>query len=308
MNPLDAQAREDGVPVSRRSAVRQIVRVTRVVSDLERSRCFYCDALGFRLLAGGPLSDETKQAFGIPGVSAQELVLRLCQGELALVEFQKAGLAYPEASHSDDLWFQHLAILVSDMDRAYAHLRGFQGWLPITLGGPQTLPAASGGGRAFKFRDPDGHPLELLWRAARSEEFTVQGTIAIPLFLGIDHSAIAISSTRRSRDFYEALGFNTTHATSNQGVAQSRLDDVHDAAVRVTRLDAAPSKGLGLELLAYLPPGRASTTARLNDRVTDWMTLDMSPLVGIASRDVFDPDHHRLLLVYQWPEETGAAP
>ena len=34
--------------------------------------------------------------------------------------------------------------------------------MPITVGGPIRLPCASGGARAFKFRDEDGHPLELL--------------------------------------------------------------------------------------------------------------------------------------------------
>ncbi len=64
--------------------------------------------------------------------------------------------------------------------------------------GPQRLPdwnKNAGGIRAFYFRDPDGHPLEILqfpadkgnpkWHDANGR-----------LFLGIDHTAIVISDTR----------------------------------------------------------------------------------------------------------------
>ena len=55
-------------------------------------------------------------------------------------------------SRSNDLWFQHLAIVVSDIDRAYAiALRA--GASPISAG-PQLLPAwnpNAGGIRAVLF-------------------------------------------------------------------------------------------------------------------------------------------------------------
>jgi hypothetical protein len=76
------------------------------------------------------------------------------------------GKLIPIDSRSNDLWFQHfaIAIAVSDMDRAYAHLRSFP-IKPISME-PQTIPPdnkASAGVRAFKFKDPDGHNLELIW-------------------------------------------------------------------------------------------------------------------------------------------------
>ena len=75
---------------------------------------------------------------------------------------ERPGPPYPAGSRSPDLWFQHFAIVVSDMDAAYARLRA-AGVPPISFGGPETLPEQNGGVRAFKFREPDGHPLELLW-------------------------------------------------------------------------------------------------------------------------------------------------
>ena len=74
------------------------------------------------------------------------------------------GKPIPRDSQSDDLWFQHMAIVVSDMARAYAHLQAFP--IDSISVEPQTIPPdneASAGVCAFKFRDPDGHDLELIW-------------------------------------------------------------------------------------------------------------------------------------------------
>jgi catechol 2,3-dioxygenase-like lactoylglutathione lyase family enzyme len=308
MNPFDMEGQVNGARAPGNLTVHHIARVTRVVSDITRASRFYCDALGFRVASEGPLDERTKAAFGLESVSAHEVVLRLGQQEIALVVFRHAGLAYPNRSHSDDLWFQHLAIVVSDMDRAYAHLCAFHHWQPISLGGPQLLPTASGGVRAFKFRDLDGHPLELLRLPSNQLDLALEDAADVSPFLGIDHSAISVSSTRHSLGFYETLGFSATHVSSNQGAAQSRLDGLRDASVRVTRLDPEPSNGVGLELLAYRPPGRAGTLTRVNDRVTDWMTLGMSHPADNLPRSVQDPDHHRLLLVYQGPDEMGTPP
>ena len=76
---------------------------------------------------------------------------------------QRAGRPIPADSRSNDLWFQHLAIVVSDIDKAYAAVR-HAGAMPISRQ-PQLLPAWNpnvGGIRAVYFRDPDGHPLELI--------------------------------------------------------------------------------------------------------------------------------------------------
>src|SRR5205807_1980594 len=66
-------------------------------------------------------------------------------------------------SRSNDRWFQHVAIIVSDMAAAYARLRSFN--VQHASSGPQRLPdwnRNAGGIEAFYFRDPDGHNLEVL--------------------------------------------------------------------------------------------------------------------------------------------------
>src|SRR5262249_18461341 len=115
------------------------------------------------------------------------------------------GRPIPVDSRSNDRWFQHVAIIVSDMDRAYAWLRKHK--VEHASPGPQLLPAwnpNAGGIEAFYFKDPDGHVLEVLhfphgkgdprWRRPSDD-----------LFLGIDHTAIVVADTAASLAFYRDL-------------------------------------------------------------------------------------------------------
>jgi catechol 2,3-dioxygenase-like lactoylglutathione lyase family enzyme len=150
-----------GLSRRRRFQAERILRISRVVSDLDRAEAFYRDGLGFRVIARGRSDQGTLAALGAGDIGAVEVVMRLGAQDIALVQFARRGRRYPRDSRSDDLWFQHLAIVVNDMDLAYAHLSSHAGWCPISEGGPQLLPPSNGAMRAFKFRDPDRHPLEL---------------------------------------------------------------------------------------------------------------------------------------------------
>jgi hypothetical protein len=102
----------------------------------------------------------------------------------------RAWRAIPGRYRCDDLRFKHIAIVVADMESAYLRLRACQGWTAITRPAPQRLPANSGGVTASKFRDPEGHPLELLafppnnmpsrWREPRIETAYALGSIIPP--------------------------------------------------------------------------------------------------------------------------------
>jgi catechol 2,3-dioxygenase-like lactoylglutathione lyase family enzyme len=285
----------------------RIVRISRVVSDLNRAEAFYGAALGFRSVSRAPVDEVVLRALGAAG-TASEVVMRLGNEEIALVQFAASGRPYAANSRSNDLWFQHLAIVVNDMDAAYARLSSNHAWQPISEGGPQTLPPSNGAVRAFKFRDPDGHPLELLWLPpgrGRSIWHGLRLTANAGLFLGIDHSALSVASTRRSLAFYGSLGVRRVEQSMNRGPAQSHLDGLQDAPVRVTGLRAASPAGPGLELLAYQPPGRAMGPASVTDLSTDWVTIAALPAAvrdatgAIALRAIADPDGHRILLVDQ---------
>lgn len=104
------------------------------------------------------------------------------------------------------------------MDQAYQRLRRAR--VVHISSGPQTLPEwnrAAAGIRAFYFRDPDGHPLELIeYPTDKGQPRWQQPTER--LFLGIDHTAIAVTDTERALRFYQdRLGFRIVGESENYG-------------------------------------------------------------------------------------------
>ena len=133
---------------------------------------------------------------------------------------------------------------------------------------PQRLPdwnLAAGGIRAFYFKDPDSHVLEVLWFPPGKGH--AKWRRADALFLGIDHTAIVVADTERSLACYrDALGLAVAGTSENWGPEQERLNNVPGAHLRITTLHAPA--GPGIELLEYLAPddGRpAPADARAND-------------------------------------------
>src|SRR5271157_477068 len=170
-----------------------IERILVTVSDLNRAEGFYRDGLGFETVGRGEMvGDGFVHLVGLRDGRAKTLTMRLGQEEVTFVKYDALGRPYPADSKSPDRWFQHFAIVVSDMDKAYAQLQRV-GFTPISNAGPVTLPPANGFVRAFKFRDPDGHPLELLYfpPGQGRRVWTGHGD---KLFLGIDHSAIGVAA------------------------------------------------------------------------------------------------------------------
>ncbi|MDQ6646145.1 MAG: VOC family protein [Pseudomonadota bacterium] len=212
---------------------------------------FYEKALGFRFISREHLSGARRE--GISPVSGRALRITLALGAqtVELDQFvDQPGRPYPEGSLASDLIFQHFAIVVADMDDAMQRLSAVSGWTSITVDGPQHLPASSGGVVAFKFRDPDGHPLELLAFPPHDTPRQWRSSGAAGPFLGIDHTAISVTDSARSIAFYEALGLAVSNRSLNDDVTQARLDHGEHPVVEVTAM--APDVATPhLELLCY---------------------------------------------------------
>lgn len=282
---------------NRRQRAQRILLVSRVVADIDRSEAFYCGALDCHTIRRERIDDATATALGAG--AARQVVMRLGRQEIALVQFDVPGRPYPADSRSDDLWFEHLAIAVGDMDAAHANLSARSDWCSISEDGPELLPPANGAVRAFKFRDPDGHPLELLWFPPGQGRAVWQRSASPSRFLGIDHSALSVASTPDSLVFYRALGLMVAATSVNHGAAQARMDAVPGARVQVSSLRPDAPDSAGLELLGYCPPGRRASATRANDVVTDWVTVAVGPSNGAPPRAIQDPDGHRLVLIDQ---------
>lgn len=267
-------------------------------ADAKLLATFYEEALGFHRVSLERLSGARMQEISPIGGRALRLTLGLGEQRIQLLQFiDQPGRPYPTGTQSSDLVFQHFAIVVADMDAAMRRLRVIAGWTPISREGPQHLPKSSGGVTAFKFRDPEGHPLELLAFPANALPAQWQRDDPASPFLGIDHSAISVSSTQRSAAFYESLGLTVTHRSINKDPAQGRLDGLDDPMVHVTAMsaDRLPPH---LELLCYREDeSGAPLKLAANDVAATCLVFERRAGVepsGAQSR--VDPDGHHLMI------------
>lgn len=226
-----------------------------VVSDLEKNIDFFQKALSFELLEIEELKGKSfEELCRLPNVHAKRARMRLGQEEILLLQYiSHKGALFPHSFQSSDLRFQHIAIVVSDMDQAYDFVMS-HGVSPISSK-PQTIPewnVNAAGIRAFYFRAPEGHPLELIYYPSGKGQSIWQQSNE-RLFLGIDHTAIAVSHTDRSLRFYERiLGFVQEGKGLNYGETQEALSGVRGAKVQITSLIGPKTRGIGVEFLHYL--------------------------------------------------------
>ncbi|WP_456684582.1 VOC family protein [Bradyrhizobium sp. P5_C11_2] len=241
-----------------------VTRFALVTGDATRLVRFYCEVLGFAAHgADKPIDDGEMALLGLSG-QGQRQVLSLGDQVLWIDQFEQAGRPYPLDGDAASLWFQHLALVVDDVHLAYGRLRDIS---PISSGGPQLLPASSGGVQAFKFRDPDGHPLELLQfpESKTPSAWRDRHRLAGQIGLGIDHSAISVADEEASAAFYQALGLSVGERSMNYGPAQQCLDGL--PGVEVAVIPMKPQSGTPhLELLGYrTPKGQGGAALRAND-------------------------------------------
>jgi catechol 2,3-dioxygenase-like lactoylglutathione lyase family enzyme len=196
---------------ARAAPLSRVDSISITVGEMERALAFYTSVLPFEVVSETEVQgDAYEHLFGVFGLRARIVRLRLGGEEIELIDYlAPKGRPVPVDSRSNDEWFQHVAIIVSDMDAAYAQLREHNVQHAST--GPQTLPdwnPNAGGVKAFYFKDPDGHNLEILQfppdkGTARWHEADGR------LFLGIDHTAIVVRDTAPSLAFFQdALGLH----------------------------------------------------------------------------------------------------
>ncbi|HET9693270.1 MAG TPA: VOC family protein [Steroidobacteraceae bacterium] len=312
--------------------VRSVDSVGITVSDMERSLDFYQRVLSFEHVGGREVAGEAyERLYGVFGLRLRIERLRLGDEYVELMQFlAPKGRPIPIDSRSNDRWFQHVAIIVSDMARAYAVLR--ENRVEHASSAPQRLPdwnPNAGGIEAFYFRDPDGNHLEILhFPSGKGDAKWQEGG---RLFLGIDHTAIVVADTAASLRYYrDALGLRVAGTSENHGPEQERLNNVFGAHLQITALRAGA--GPGIEFLEYLAPrnGRPMPTDTLPTDLWHWqvnVTADLDAArsrlaaTGLGSQGalatvyderttaqlVRDPDGHALLLQQRAAAQHAAA-
>jgi catechol 2,3-dioxygenase-like lactoylglutathione lyase family enzyme len=265
-------------------AARAIESIGITVANLDRAVRFYSEVLTF-VEVGRAVWDRSELATltGLAAPGARVARLRLGEELLELTEYTRPlGRLSPPDTRSNDRWFQHIAIVVTDMAEAYDRLVA-HGARAISVA-PQRLPdwnPSAGGIEAFYFLDPDGHPLELIqFPSAKGHPRWHRSSGR--LFLGIDHTAIVVAETEASLSFYrDVLGMEVVGRSENFGAEQERLNRVRGCRVRITTL--AAESGLKIELLDYVTPtdGRPMPTDERANDLVHWETaVRVSDIAG----------------------------
>jgi catechol 2,3-dioxygenase-like lactoylglutathione lyase family enzyme len=290
--------------LSSQAAVREVGAIGLTVGNLDREVEFFTKVLPFeKVWESKSAPGAADELLGLSDTQLRSAELKLGDERITLTEhLTNKGHPIPPDSRSFDYWFQHIAIVARDMETAYEQLRCAK--VKHVSTARQTLPAwnkDAGGIKAFCFRDPEDHVLEIIWfpsgkgdpkwqrvsRSSRREEAHSQEAskdqslltsaatheTGAPLFLGIDHTATVVSDTDRSLAFYtNVLGLRVVGGAENYGTEQEHLNQVFGARLRITALRA--ERGPGIEFLEYItPPGGRPLPpdARANDLVF-WRT------------------------------------
>lgn len=258
-----------------RGLVYAVDSVAITVSDMDRALEFYTKVLPFEKVSDVEVAGtEYEHLQGVFGARIRVVRLKLSGESIELMDYlAPEGKPIPRDSRSNDRWFQHVAMIVSDMDKAYQWLR--QNKVQHASSGPQRLPdwnKNAGGIEAFYFKDPAGHNLEILsfppdkgnskWHQKSDK-----------LFLGIDHTAIVVNDTEASLMFYrDILGMKVAGESENYGTEQEHLNNVFGARLRITALHA--EEGPGIEFLEYIAPddGRPSPVDVKPNDLIHWQT------------------------------------
>ena len=309
----------------------QIIAVESIgmtVADMERSLNFYTTVLCCQKISDHEITGiELDRLYQLSNVRLRVAKLQLGDEVLELTEFlMPKGRPIPLDSRSNDHWFQHIAIVVQDMEQAYQKLRHYQVFQISPS--PQTLPAwnpVAGGIQSLYFKDLDGHNLELIHFPADKGNPKWQCSTE-SLFLGIDHTAIVVANTAVSLAFYcDQLGMKLQQGSQNFGLEQERLSDIAGVQVKISSLKAPA--GIGIELLEYESPndGRPipkdthandlwfwQTTVTVEDRIAQMQQRQVakfqfmdSEATSVSARDlssnlgfmIQDPDNHVIQLL-----------
>ena len=150
----------------------QVTNVTHVaytVSDTEKAVTFLKKNVDAEVKYTKEISGMSLQR--LFGLKDENLSLKLTavsvgSNEVRLLEFDSdlPSRSIPFDSKSNDLWFQHIAVVVNDMPKAYEQVHANN--VEHVSTAPQTLPdyiPAAAGISAFYFRDKDDHNLELIY-------------------------------------------------------------------------------------------------------------------------------------------------
>ena len=129
------------------------------VSDMERSKRFYCDVLGFRFVRELRLEGEPCDTLlRLRDVKIHLVYIERDGFQLELLHYSSPASPKPAPPHAmNDLGFTHLSLLVPNLDEATAKLEA----AGVEVMRSTLVRVGENGGAVFA-RDPDGLLVELV--------------------------------------------------------------------------------------------------------------------------------------------------
>jgi catechol 2,3-dioxygenase-like lactoylglutathione lyase family enzyme len=137
----------------------RLLHYSHCVSDIERSRRFYTDVLGFEVVAEFDFDDAaTAQVMDLPGCRFKGIFMK-CDGmRIEIIGFTQPSPAPVRAKRAaNEVGHSHLSFYVTSLDETLAELAA-KG-VPIER---HTRAVLAGGIECCVIRDPDGFPIELV--------------------------------------------------------------------------------------------------------------------------------------------------
>jgi catechol 2,3-dioxygenase-like lactoylglutathione lyase family enzyme len=270
--------------------VERVKAIGFTVADVERIATFFTKVLHFEKIADfRVVGAEYDKLQGIFNVNMRIAHLKLGEQIVELTQYVSppSGRPIPVPSYSNDKWFQHMAIVVADMDAAYKVLQ--ENNVRQVSAHPITIPESNAGAagiKAIKFRDPEGHDLELIYFPPGKGDASWHKPTN-RLFLGLDHTAMTVDATESSAAFYrDLLGFEIAGVTFNTGPTQEVLDGLFNDTCLVTAM-MPPFAPPHIEFLEYKTPpgGRPMPIDTKADDLWHWQTtLVTKDIQALADR------------------------
>ena len=270
--------------------VERIKTIGFTVSDIERETEFFSRVLRFEKVADfRVVGSEYDKLQGVFNTHMRIVHLKLGEQTIELTQYVSppTGRPIPVQSYSNDAWFEHMAIVATEMDAAYRILQDHN--VRQVSAHPITIPASNTGAagiKALKFHDPERHDLELIYFPPGKGNSSWQKS-SNKLFLGVDHTAMTVGSTEKGTAFYrDVLGFEVGGTTLNTGQTQEVLDGLFNDTCLVTAMMPA-SAPAHVEFLEYKTPagGRPMPADTAANDLWHWQTsLVTKDIHAVAGR------------------------
>jgi lactoylglutathione lyase len=137
----------------------RLLHYSHCVSDIERSRRFYGEVLGFETVAEFDFDDAaTARVMGVPEARFKGIFMKRDGMRIELIGFSNPPAKEPVRRRSaNEIGHSHLSFYVRDLDATIAALRS-QG-VPVE---DESRAVLAGGIECCIARDPDGFPIELV--------------------------------------------------------------------------------------------------------------------------------------------------